>query len=150
MEIKKVARTSFSENSRPRRDNAWLLSRLNELWSKFFADVSQENPVMIRFGRYSKYRLGSIKQNPYTRRSLITITAMFKDEKIPVEVIDHTIAHELVHYTHGFSSSRKQLHRYPHAGGVVKREMADRQLANLHEAYRKWVRLYRQQLSQRR
>lgn len=129
------------------RDNAWLLSRLDQLWSSFFPDVTQENPVVIRFGRYSKYRLGSIKQHHRTSFSLITITGMFKDEKIPPEVVDHTIAHELVHYTHGFSSSKRRLHKYPHAGGVVRSEMIERGMRHLNDAYRKWVKQYREQLS---
>src|SRR3989344_9565614 len=100
------------------RDNVWLLSRLDHLWTKYFEDVSQDNPVFIKFGRYSKFRLGSIKQLKASKSSVITITSMFRDVLIPVEVVDHTIGHELVHYTHGFSSSKPRLHKYPHAGGV--------------------------------
>ena len=40
------------------RDDAWLLSRLDYLWSNYFPDVKQLNPVFIRFGRHSKLRLG--------------------------------------------------------------------------------------------
>lgn len=128
------------------RDNQWLLSRLNSIWDNYFTDVAQENPVVIRFGRYSKFRLGSIRQNLKTKFSLITITGMFKDESIPTAVVDHTIAHELTHYTHGFSSSKRRLHKYPHAGGVVRREMKDRGMENLNDAYREWVKQYRKKL----
>lgn len=131
------------------RDNAWLLSRLDYLWGNFFPDVTQENPVVIRFGRYSKYRLGSIKQHRNTHFSQITITGMFKDQKIPSEVVDHTIAHELVHYAHGFSSSKRRLHKYPHAGGVVRQEMTERGMKHLNDAYRQWVKDYREQLTLR-
>ena len=128
------------------RDNAWLLSRLDNLWTNHFADVSQENPIVIKFGRYSKYRLGSIRLNPQSKMSLITITGMFKLESIPQEVVDHTIAHEMVHYAHGFSSTKRRLHKYPHAGGVVRKEMAGRGMRHLNDAYRKWVKEYRNQL----
>ncbi len=128
------------------RDNIWLLSRLDHIWSKYFSDVSQTNPVTIKFGRYSKYRLGSIKLNRRTNRSLITITSMFKSNQIPSEVVDHTLAHELVHYAHGFSSKRTRLHKYPHAGGVVQKEMEDRGVGYLNKAYRDWVKEYRKQL----
>ncbi len=128
------------------RDNIWLLTRLDYLWSNFFGNVSQVNPVFIQFGRYSKFRLGSIKFDRRNKHSYITITSMFKDPKIPVEVVDHTIAHELCHYTHGFSSPHERQHKYPHSGGVIKREMEERNLGHLYKAYRKWVKLYREQL----
>lgn len=130
------------------RDNIWLLSRLDYIWTEYFSDVGQENRVFIRFGRFSKYRLGSIKQNRTTKSSSITITSMFKNPQIPVEVIDHTIAHELTHYTHGFSSTRARMHKHPHAGGVVKKEMEDRGLGHLYSAYKKWVKDYRNQIMQ--
>lgn len=128
------------------RDDTWLLVRLDHLWSTYFPSLSQDNPVFIKFGRYSKYRLGSIKQNRRSAVSSITITGMFKDTIIPQEVVDHTIAHELVHYAHGFSSSKPRLHRYPHAGGVVDKEMRVRGMGYLADAYKKWVKEYKQQL----
>lgn len=129
-----------------RRDNKWLLFRLDHLWSNFFPDVEQTNPVNIRFGRYSKYRLGSILLNRKSKRSLITITSMFKGQNIPQEVVDHTIAHELVHYAHGFSSTRVRLHQYPHAGGIVNIEMRRRGMDYLIKAYRAWIVNYKKQL----
>lgn len=128
------------------RDNNWLLSRLDLLWNNHFADVSQDNPVTIKFGRYSKYRLGSIKLNRVTGFSQITITGMFKNLSIPQEVIEHTIAHEMVHYAHGFSSNKRRMHHYPHEGGIVNIEMEKRGLGYLTKAYKAWVKLYRTQL----
>src|SRR3989338_7331933 len=129
------------------RDNNWLLSRLDTLWTKYFSEVEQTNPIHIKFGRYSKYRLGSIKLNRRTDHIYITITSMFKQGSIPVEVVDHTIAHELVHYAHGFSSKRARLHKYPHAGGIVQREMDERGVGFLNRAYKLWVKDYRKQLA---
>ena len=135
------------------RDNQWLLSRLDFIWSKYFVDIPQTNEqsssankLFIKFGRFAKYRLGSIRLIKETGASLITITAMFKASSIPKEVVDHTIGHELVHYTHGFSSSHPRLHRYPHAGGVVKKEMSQRGMEHLYESYKKWIKYYRQHL----
>ncbi len=131
------------------RDNNWLLSRLDLVWSKHFPDINQTNPLFIRFGRFSKYRLGSIKLHKKTNNSYITITGMFQNKAIPSEVVDHTIAHELVHYAHGFSSKRARLHKYPHAGGVVKKEMEARGMGYLNKAYGLWVKDYRKQLMSR-
>lgn len=131
------------------RDNNWLLSRLDFIWSKYFSDIPQTNKVFIRFGRNAKYRLGSICLDKKTKASYITITSMFKDLKAPAEVVDHTIGHELVHYTHGFSSTHPKLHKYPHAGGVVKMEMEKRGMGHLYKAYKNWMKEYRSSLSLR-
>lgn len=130
------------------RNNIWLLSRLDHVWSAYFPEVAQNNKIFIKFGRFARLRLGSIKLNPTTKSSLITITAMFKDQKVPVEVVDHTIGHELTHYAQGFSSLHPRLHRYPHEGGVVKKEMHKRGMGHLHIAYNKWVRSYRRELKE--
>ena len=128
------------------RDDIWLLSRLDFLWSNFFSNVGQVNPVFINFGRYSRFRLGSIRFDSVSKNSYITITGMFKDPTIPVDVVDHTIAHELCHYTHGFSSPKTRLHKYPHSGGVIKKELESRNLHKLVKAYDKWVREYKESL----
>lgn len=128
------------------RDDKWLLARLNDIWEKHFPDVSQTNKVFIKFGRSAKYRLGSIRLDRQTKSSFITITAMFKDESIPDEVIEHTIAHELVHYTHGFSSTNPRLHKYPHAGGIVRKEMAERGMEYLYDAYKDWIKVYKEKI----
>lgn len=130
-----------------KRDNNWLLSRLDHIWNKYFSDIPQNNKVFIKFGRFAKYRLGSIRLNKKTKASYITITAMFKNPKIPAEVIDHTIGHELVHYTHGFSSNQPRLHRYPHAGGVVRKEMRQRGMESFYNAYKLWITEYKKKLS---
>jgi hypothetical protein len=132
--------------SKSKRDDKWLLARLDYLWNTYFSDVQQINPVFIRFGRYSKYRLGSIRLDRYTKQSYITITGMFKDPAIPVEVVDHTIGHEMCHYTHGFSSPKPRLHKYPHSGGIIKKEMEARNMHKLVKAYAVWLKEYRKTL----
>lgn len=129
------------------RDNNWLLSRLDEIWTKYFSDVPQSNRVFIRFGRFAKLRLGSIKYNKKTHDTIITITSMFRSKLIPKDVIDHTIAHELIHYSHGFSSTHPKLHKYPHAGGVIKKEMLARGMGEQFCAYKKWIKTYRKSFS---
>ena len=129
------------------RDNNWLLSRLDFIWERYFPDIKQVNPIVIKFGRNSRLRLGSIKLSKPTKRTHITITSMFKDESVPVEVVDQTIAHELVHYTHGFSSYRPRMHRYPHAGGIVNKELKKRGMENLLKVYKEWMKEYKKQIN---
>lgn len=128
------------------RDDAWLLSRLDFIWNKHFSDIPQVNPVFIRFGRFARLRFGSIRMEPRSKKTYITITGMFKDLKIAQEIVDHTIAHELCHYAHGFSSPHKRLHKFPHEGGIIKRELENRGLIHLYNAYREWIKEYREEL----
>ena len=128
------------------RDNVWLLSRLDDLWEKHFPDIPQTNKVFIKFGRYSRLRLGSIRLDRPTGHTLITITSMFKDLSIPTEVVDHTIGHELTHYAQGFSSPHPKLHRYPHEGGVVRRELMARGFGKTLKVYLNWIKTYRKEL----
>ncbi len=129
------------------RDDTWLLHRLNHLWDTYFPDVTQDNPVFINFGRYSKLRLGSIRLDRRTKKTYITITSMFKDQAIPESVVDHTIVHEMCHYTHGFSSLKPRQHRFPHSGGIVNKELRQRGAGSLLKAYSDWLKEYRRSFS---
>lgn len=124
------------------RTNQWLLFRLEEIWSRYFKDIPQTNKVFISFGREAKYRFGSIKLNLNDSSSKIRVNALFKDSGIPQEIVDHTIAHELVHYTHGFSSPQPRLHQHPHRGGVMDKELKKRGLTKLVDFYKEWVKTY--------
>ncbi len=128
------------------RDDAWLLSRLDHLWTNHFADVSQKNPVFIKFSRVAKYRFGSIRLEPKKKASVILINGLFRDVKVPQEVVDHTIAHELVHYTHGFSSPLEKQHDFPHRGGVIEKELSKRGLGHLVKDYQAWLKDYKKTL----
>lgn len=137
------------------RNNDWLADRLAEIWYRHFSDVKQCNEVDIKFGRSSKSRLGSIGmpgwQDKHSRyrylpnrqrrkgRSTITVTGYFKDERVPAYVVDVTVAHELVHYAHGFHSPYPQLYRYPHRGGVVDKELRQREMGKLLKQQQVWL-----------
>lgn len=148
------------------RDNNWLKAELQNLLKKYFSEVKITNPIEIRFGREAKYRFGSIKLMKGSRgtrgirrqfsifnhrlsiskgpaKSIITITSMFRNQNIPVEVVEHTIAHELCHYAHGFSSTNKRLFKFPHHGGIVDAELKRRGAGDLITAYKKWLKDYR-------
>jgi hypothetical protein len=141
------------------RNNNYLEERLYLLWEDHFADVPRKNLVLIKFGKKSKRQLGSIrwvrertgvksllkkrvdeyKEQDDKRISLITITKYFQDERIPEYVIDGTIAHELVHYVHGFHSPLQQLYKHPHKGGIVKKELIKRGLGEVHRSAEGWL-----------
>jgi len=139
------------------RDNKWLAQRLKSIWEKFFSDIPQKNDVYVRFGRRSRTRLGSIMldrrsqiltglgilrllaKRPHT---IITLNGYFKNSRVPEFVVDATIAHELTHYAHGFSSPHRRAHYYPHYGGVVRKELAKRGLLELERAQKKWCKLH--------
>jgi len=131
------------------RNNNWLEIQLKFLLKKYFSDITVTNPIEIKFGREAKYRFGSIKLFKKGRffgkpqKSVITITKMFAKDDIPVEVVQYTISHELCHYAHGFSSTNKRLFKYPHHGGIVNKELAERKAKHLISAFKKWLKSYR-------
>lgn len=157
------------------RNHSWLKKQLDFLLKNYFSDIPITNPIEIRFGREAKYRFGSIRLvkprglksprlqtrfvdsfpnrawNSLTNRdtpqkSIITITSMFARESVPASVVQYTIAHELCHYAHGFSSANRRLFRYPHHGGVVNGELTRRGAEHLISSFKKWLKVYRKKI----
>ncbi|MEK9147039.1 MAG: hypothetical protein AAB639_02470 [Patescibacteria group bacterium] len=144
------------------RDNHWLREQLQYLLKTYFTNVAITSPLEIRFGREAKFRFGSIRlvapkgiklsklikliKTDKPQKSIITITSMFAAESVPANVVRYTIAHELCHYAHGFSSSNKRLFKYPHHGGIVNRELSERGAEELVQAFRKWLKIYRRKI----
>ncbi|MFT7184420.1 MAG: hypothetical protein ACI9QC_000762 [Oceanicoccus sp.] len=120
------------------RDNLNLEKELKGLLSSPFSDMEIPNKIEIKFGRKAKRRFGSIKMSRDKTVSFITINGIFKNEFIPLEIIQATIAHELCHYAHGFCSPLPQKYKMPHQGGVIKKEMAARGLIHLYNFEKKW------------
>ncbi len=122
------------------RNNIWLRNRLQDIWQKSFPDIPEESDIAILFGQKARTRLGSIKKNRLKNAvSKITITGYFQDERIPEIIIDLTIAHELCHYAHGFSSPLPQLYKFPHQGNVVDRDLAKRGFGTELKFQKKWL-----------
>ena len=141
------------------RDNKYLENILYDLWDNHFCDVPRKNLVVIKFGKYSKRQLGSIKlANKYTKIkglmrkrkeelevqdeksvTVITVTRYFQNEIVPEFVIRATIAHELCHYTHGFQSPLEKRFDHPHRGNVIKKELAKRDLLDQEKETEKWL-----------
>src|SRR3990170_4088575 len=128
------------------RDNLWLEKRLNTIWKKYFSDVKRTNPIVVRFGRAAIYRFGSIRLSFRDKISYIYINGNFRKLKFPSQVVDHTLARELVHYAQGFSSVNPRLHQFPHRGGVIDKELKSRGLDHLVKFYKSWVPKYKKSL----
>jgi len=106
------------------RDDNWLRNRMLEIWQLRFMDVPMLNEVKIKFKGKWKLKFGHIKmKNNITE---IVVNSLFKHEDVPQYIIDLTIAHELVHYSHGFQSPLERRFRYPHQGGIVRKELKKR------------------------
>lgn len=152
------------------RSNSWLKDQLEFLLKNYFSDVPITNPIEIKFGREAKYRFGSIRlirvkelkskrvKDKFSifksqlsipkvpQKSIITITSLFARELVPVDVVRYTIAHELCHYAHGFSSQNRRMFKYPHHGGIVNKELKERGAENLILAFKKWLKIYRKKI----
>ena len=121
------------------RDDIWLSERLNRIIKKYFAEI-ETSEIEIRFFGRARRRLGSIRKIDHT--SIIRVNGLLAAPAIPDFVIDEVIAHELVHYVHGFGSNRERLYKYPHQGGVVERELEKREAAHLTRSSKSWLKSY--------
>lgn len=119
------------------RDDNWLRLKFEALRKRCFADVELLNPIEVRFGREVVSRFGSIRLTR-DKVSLILINGYFRSPLVPEKVVLATLAHEMAHYVHGFSSLRPQLYRHPHRSGVVTRELTKRSLAEWEEFEGRW------------
>lgn len=139
--------------------NLEIQNLLYEIWEEHFSDIPRKNLVIVKYGKYSKQRLGSIKwchklkgikgiykyfkeehKNQDDKRiTLITLTKHFTQKDIPSYVIRTTLAHELVHYTHGFNSPLPKKYKYPHQGSIIKKELYKRGLKDEYDLSEKWL-----------
>jgi len=130
------------------RDDQWLAQRLDQIWLLLFPEVERKNTVLIRWKGRWKNKFGHIRMLP-SKDTEIVVNMLFKDERVPEGVIDATIAHELVHYMHGFSSPHERKYKHPHAGGIVTRELKKRGFGHVMVLEREfvkkdWIPLYRE------
>lgn len=121
------------------RNEEWLATLFHEIWESRFSDVKKRNNVLVRWKGRWKNKFGHIKRLK-NKDTEIVVNSLFKDERVPKEVIELTIAHEIVHYMHGFNSPYEKKFKYPHQGGVVERELRDRgynELVNFEKSWSK-------------
>ena len=106
------------------RDDAWLQNRFDLIWQLFFPDVEKKNVYVCWKGQW-KNKFGHIKKGKKGMTE-IAINKLFKDLRVPEDMIKLTLAHEIVHYSHGFHSHLPQLFTHPHQGGIVDKELKKR------------------------
>lgn len=121
------------------RDDDWLRERLNDLWDRYFFDTPRANTIRISFGPFWKSRLGLITMSLDEATTYIVLNGLLRNPEVPDVVINVTVAHELVHYAHGFGSPLARRYKHPHRGGIVKRELVRRGLAADYDWYDEWV-----------
>lgn len=107
------------------RDDLWLNQRLDQIWNLLFPDIERKNQVKVLFKGKWKNKFGHIKLLK-DKSSEIAVNGLFANEIVPEYIIDLTLAHELVHYSHGFNSPLPQRYKHPHKGGVVSKELKKR------------------------
>jgi hypothetical protein len=71
--------------------------------------------------------------------SYIQINSLFQMSEVPEFVVKVTVAHEMVHYAHGFGSPLPRRHKHPHRGGIVKRELLARGMKVEYDEYDEWI-----------
>ncbi|MBI5391697.1 hypothetical protein HZB00_01715 [Candidatus Woesearchaeota archaeon] len=120
------------------RDELWLHQRLEQIWQLLFPEVERKNTVLIRFKGRWKNKFGHIKRLK-DGSSEIVINRHFQQEWVPEYIIDLTIAHELVHYMHGFNSPHPKLYKHPHAGGIVNKELKKRGFEHMLKRENEWI-----------
>lgn len=121
------------------RTALWLESQLESLLTGPFSDMEVPNRLEVHWGRCAQRRFGSIKMRRDKKVSTITINGLFRDESIPEEIIKATLAHELSHYVHGFSSPLPRKYKSPHAGGIIELEFKKRGLSLLSSYEKQWT-----------
>jgi len=109
------------------------------IWQSYFADIPRANQVDIAYCQPWKRRLGLIRLSLDNETSFIGLNALLQLPQLPDYILTTTIAHELVHYAHGFGSPLPRRHAHPHANNVVKRELEERGLGETMRLCDWWI-----------
>jgi len=122
------------------RDNIWLEKRLDRIWQVLMPEVQRKNKVIIFFKGRWKNKFAHIQRLKDNNKSTeIAINAFFRYHEVPDFILDTTIAHELIHYMHGFHSPYQKQFKYPHQGGVVDKELKKRGFNFLLVLEKEWI-----------
>lgn len=125
--------------SAPLIDRLDLHGYLDWIWQHFFADCLHVNTITIDYSYPWKGRLGLIRLSLDSTITFIGINSLLQLSQVPEFVLITTIAHELVHYIHGFGSPLPRPYQHPHAGHVVERELERRELGEHLRCCNEWI-----------
>jgi hypothetical protein len=118
------------------RNQDWLQYRFDKIWELFFPSIPKKN-VYVTFKGKWKYKFGHIKK---TRKGTeIAINSLFQDIRVPEYIIQITLAHEIVHYMHGFFSNLPRMYKYPHKGNIINKELTKRGFNYLLKQQKTWI-----------
>ena len=117
------------------RDDEWLQNRFSQIWNLFFPDVEKKD-ITIKWKGKWKNKFGHIKRTKHG--SEIVVNELFKDLRVPEDIIKLTIAHEITHYMHGFQSHLPQQYDHPHQGGVVDKVLIEKGFRYALKREKKW------------
>jgi hypothetical protein len=112
---------------------------LDEIWEKYFGDITRVNEVDIAYCYPWKRRLGLIRLSLDNMASFIGLNALLQMEEIPEYIVITTVAHEIAHYAHGFGSPLERRFEHPHANNVVARELERRGLGETMRSCDTWI-----------
>ncbi len=121
------------------RTERWLRHELDRIWDRHFSDVERVSEIEIAFARGWKYRLGMIALSESRRSTYIGINQLLREPSAPEVIVTVTIAHELVHYSHGFGSPLPRLHDDRRAGDIVPIDLCHRGLRRELDQYNDWL-----------
>ena len=121
------------------RDDRWLTEEVDDIWARYFPDTPRVNRIDVGWRRPWKRRLGVISLSTDERTTRIGLNCLLARPEVPYCVPLVTVAHELVHYAHGFGSPLPRRYPHPHRGGVVVRELKARGLADVFDEYSDWI-----------
>ncbi len=119
-----------------------LTGYLTQIWRHHFADTPRINNVLIDYCYPWKNRLGLIRLSQDQSTSFIGINTLLQVQQVPEYVLITTIAHELVHYAHGFGSPLPRYYKHPHANNIVNRELEQRELEVQLRCCHEWIDKY--------
>jgi hypothetical protein len=119
-----------------------LTTYLRWIWQTYFADSPCINNLSIEYCYPWKARLGLIRLSLDATLTFIGVNTLLYMQQVPECVLITTIAHEIVHYIHGFGSPLAPRYRHPHANQVVERELEQRGLAESLLCCNEWIDKY--------
>ncbi len=112
---------------------------LNAIWRHHFTDMPRVNSVLIDYCYPWKSRLGLIRLSVDASVTFIGINALLQVQQVPDYVLITTIAHEMVHYSHGFGSPLPRCFKHPHANKVVDEALEQRNMGAYLKRCNEWI-----------